>query len=204
MRSAKGAANAAPFYLMNPQHVLEFWFGAPGNPEYGKPRPLWFTKSEATDQLVRQRFADTVEAALNGKIDDWAATPRGALASILVLDQFTRNIFRDSPRAFAGDPQALRLASNLVDRNDDRLFSPIERWFAYLPFEHSEFLNDQIESVRLYSQLAKDGLDEPLAWAVKHYDVIKRFGRFPHRNSILGRESTADEIEFLNEPGSRF
>ena len=165
---------------------------------------MWFTKSEATDQLVRQHFADTVEEALSGKIDDWAATPHGALASILVLDQFTRNIFRDSPRAFAGDGQALRLASNLVDRNDDRLLSPIERWFAYMPFEHSEFLNDQIESVRLFSQLAKDGLDEPLAWAVKHHDVIKRFGRFPHRNSILGRESTPEEIEFLKEPGSRF
>ena len=188
---------------MNSERVLEFWFGVPGSPEYGKRRPLWFTKSEATDQLVRQHFADTVEEALSGKIDDWAATPRDALASILVLDQFTRNIFRDSPRAFAGDGQALRLASNLVDRNDDRLLSPIERWFAYMPFEHSEFLNDQI-SVRLFSQLAKEGLDEPLAWAVKHHDVIKRFARFPHRNAIVGRESTPEEIEFLKEPGSRF
>jgi len=189
---------------MNPEHVLEFWFGVPGNPDYAKPRPLWFTKSEATDHLVRQRFADMVEASLSGQLDSWAVTPRGALASILVLDQFTRNIFRDTPRAFAGDSEALRLASNLVDRGDDRSFAPIERWFAYMPFEHSEFLNDQIESVRLFSQLAKDGMHEPLDWAVKHYDVIKRFGRFPHRNSILGRESTPDEIEFLNEPGSRF
>ena len=189
---------------MNPEDVLEFWFGVPGNPDYAKPRPLWFTKSEATDQLVRQRFTDTVEAALSGQLDGWAVTPRGALASILVLDQFTRNIFRDTPRAFAGDSEALRLASNLVDRGDDRSLAPIERWFAYMPFEHSEFLNDQIESVRLFSELARDGLHEPLDWAVKHYDVIKRFGRFPHRNAIFGRESTADEIEFLNEPGSRF
>jgi uncharacterized protein (DUF924 family) len=189
---------------MNPDDVLDFWFAVPGDADYGKARPLWFTKSEATDQLVRQRFADTVEVALRGSFDDWAGTPRGALALILVLDQFTRNIFRDSPRAFAGDAKALRLASNLADRDDDRRLSPIERWFAYMPFEHSEFLNDQIESVRLFKRLANEGLEEPLAWAVKHYDVIKRFGRFPHRNSILGRESTADELEFLKEQGSRF
>ncbi|MBC8107142.1 MAG: DUF924 domain-containing protein [Anaerolineae bacterium] len=189
---------------MNPADVLDFWFGLPGAPDYAKTRPLWFTKSDATDRLVRERFGNTVDAALNGKIDNWAVMPRGALATILVLDQFTRNIFRDSPRSFAGDGQALRLASNLVDRNDDRLLAPLERWFAYMPFDHSEFLNDQLESVRLFEQLAKEGLEEPLPWAIKHYDIIKRFGRFPHRNSILGRESTAEEIEFLKEQGSRF
>jgi uncharacterized protein (DUF924 family) len=200
----KGAANPAPFYCVNPADVLDFWFGAPGDPDYGKTRPLWFTKSDATDELVRDRFGGAVEAGLNGKIDDWALTPRGALASIILLDQLTRNIYRDTPRSFAGDEHALRLASNLVDRSDDRLLAPVERWFAYMPFEHSEFLNDQLESVRLFEQLAQDGLQEPLSWAIKHYDVIKRFGRFPHRNAILGRESTADEIEFLKEQGSRF
>jgi len=189
---------------VSPADVLDFWFRAPGDPDYGKTRPLWFTKSDATDELVRDRFSGTVEAALNGEIDGWALTPRGALASIIVLDQFTRNIYRNTPRSFAGDGQALRLASNLVDRSDDRLLAPVERWFAYMPFEHSEFLNDQLESVRLFEQLAQDGLQEPLSWAIKHYDVIKRFGRFPHRNAILGRESTADEIEFLKEQGSRF
>ena len=189
---------------MNPTDVLDFWFGALGDPEYGKARSLWFTKSDATDQLVRDRFAGTVEAALNGEIDDWALTPRSALASIIVLDQFTRNIYRDTPRSFAGDAHALRLASNLVDRSDDRLLAPAERWFAYMPFEHSEFLNDQLESVRLFQQLAEEGLPEPLPWAIKHHDVIKRFGRFPHRNPILGRESTAEEQEFLKEKGSGF
>jgi uncharacterized protein (DUF924 family) len=189
---------------VNPADILDFWFGAPDDPDYGKTRPLWFTKSDATDQLVRDRFGDTVEAALASEIDDWALTPRGALASIIVLDQFPRNIYRNTPRSFDGDGQALRLASNLVDRNDDRLLAPVERWFAYMPFEHSEFLNDQFESVRLFEQLAQDGLQEPLSWAIKHFDVIKRFGRFPHRNAILGRESTADEIEFLKEQGSRF
>ena len=189
---------------MNPTDVLDFWFGAPSDPDYGKTRPLWFTKSDATDELVRHRFGSTVEAALSSGIDDWAATPRGTLASILLLDQFTRNIYRNTPRSFDGDGQALRLASRLVDRNDDRLLAPVERWFAYMPFQHSEFLNDQLESVRLFEQLAQDGLQEPLSWAIKHFDVIKRFGRFPHRNAILGRESTADEIKFLKEPGSRF
>ncbi len=189
---------------MTPSDVLDFWFGVPSDLDYGKMRPLWFIKSDATDRLVCDRFGSTVEAALSGKIDDWGLTPRGTLALILVLDQFTRNVFRDSPRSFAGDGEALRLASNLVDRNDDRLLAPFERWFAYLPFEHSEFLNDQLEAVRLFEQLAAEGLNEPLPWAIKHYDVIKRFGRFPHRNSILGRESTAEEVEFLKEPGSRF
>ena len=189
---------------MKPAEVLDFWFGAPGNPDYGKTRPLWFTKSDATDQRLHDRFGSTVEAALSGGLDDWALTPRGALASIIVLDQFTRNIYRDTPRSFAGDGQALRVASSLVDRNDDRLLAPVERWFAYMPFEHSEFLNDQLESVRLFQQLAQEGLQEPLPWAIKHLEVIQRFGRFPHRNSILGRESTAEEIEFLKEQGSRF
>ena len=135
---------------MKPAEVLDFWFGAAGNPDFGKTRPLWFTKSDATDELLRDRFGSIVEAGLNGGLDAWAQTPRGALASIIVLDQFTRNIYRDTPRSFAGDGQALRLASNLVDRDDDRLLAPVERWFAYMPFEHSEFLNDQLESVRLF------------------------------------------------------
>lgn len=189
---------------MKSADVLDFWFGVPGDPDFGKARPIWFAKSDATDQLVRDRFGATVEAVLNGEIDDWAMTARGALASIILLDQFTRNIYRGMPRSFAGDDKALRLASNLVDRNDDRSLAPVERWFAYMPFEHSEFLNDQVESVRLFEQLAHDGLQEPLPWAIKHYEVIKRFGRFPHRNAILGRESTADEVEFLRRPGSRF
>ncbi len=98
----------------------------------------------------------------------------------------------------------MQLSSGLVDRGDDRKLRLVERWFAYMPFEHSEFLNDQEESVRLFEQLAGDGLSDPLSWAIKHFDVIKRFGRFPHRNEILGRASTREEIEFLQEQGSRF
>ncbi len=194
----------APFLFMAPADVLDFWFGVRDGPDFGTSRPFWFTKSAATDEVIRRRFASTVEAALNGQIDHWADTPRGALAAIIVLDQFTRNIYRETARSFAGDSQALRLASQLVDCGDDRLLALVERWFVYLPFEHSEFLNDQRESVRLAEQLAQDGLPEPLPWAIKHFDVIERFGRFPHRNAILGRESTREETEFLKEPGSRF
>jgi uncharacterized protein (DUF924 family) len=188
---------------MQANDILDFWFGPQDDPQFGKSRPLWFTKSDTTDALIRDQFGATVEAALNGDLA-WATTPRANLASIIVLDQFTRNIFRNSPRAFAGDLQALRFASALVDRGDDRALTLVERWFAYMPFEHSEYLPDQQESVRLFEQLARDGLQEPLPWATKHFDVIKRFGRFPHRNSILGRESTAEEIEFLKQDGSRF
>lgn len=189
---------------MNPTEILDFWFGPSDAPDFDKSRLLWFTKSKVTDELIQNRFGGTVEAALNGQIDHWTATPRDTLASIILLDQFTRNIYRDTPRSFAGDPAALRLASTLVDRGEDRSLALVERWFVYMPFEHSEFLNDQRESVRLSEQLAQDGLAEPLPWAIKHFDVIQRFGRFPHRNSILGRESTAEEIEFLKEQGSRF
>ncbi|MDQ3188963.1 MAG: DUF924 domain-containing protein [Pseudomonadota bacterium] len=190
---------------MNPADVLDFWFGPPGDAGYGTTRPLWFTKSSATDDLVRTRFGATVVTALSSTcLEDWTHEPRAALAAIIVLDQFTRNIFRDTPRAFSGDPRALQLAGGLVDRNDDQNLAPFERWFAYMPFEHSEFLNDQIESVRLFERLAQQGMPDPLPWAIKHFDVIKRFGRFPHRNAILGRESTPAEIEFLKEQGSSF
>lgn len=188
-----------------PDEVLHFWFGAPGSAEHGQARPLWFTKSADTDAEIRSRFGATVEAALRGDLDGWAgAGARGVLALIVVLDQFTRNVHRDSARAFAGDARALALARQLVADGADRNLSPLERWFAYMPFEHSEELADQRESLRLFGALAEDGLAEPLVWARKHYEVIARFGRYPHRNELLGRASTPEEIEFLRQPGSRF
>lgn len=189
---------------MNANVVLDFWFGAPDEPAFGTTRPLWFSKSNATDQLIRERFGDVLESALRNDLDSWQTSARDAVALIIVLDQFARNIYRGTPRSFAGDSEALRIASRLVDRGEHRALQPVERWFAYMPFEHSEFLNDQQESVRLFEELARDGLAEPLPWAIKHFDVIKRFGRFPHRNSILGRASTPEELEFLQEQGSRF
>ncbi len=188
-----------------PAAVLDFWFGAPGSAEYGQSREFWFKKSAATDAVIRERFAPAVEAALQGGLRHWIdLDARGALALILLLDQFTRNLFRDTPRAFAGDPAALSIARTLVADGRDAQLAPVERWFAYMPFEHSERLADQHESLTLFGRLAQAGLSAPLDWARRHHDVIARFGRYPHRNEILGRASTAEEVEFLRQPGSRF
>lgn len=189
---------------MDATDILRFWFGEPGSPDHLRPRDLWFTKSDATDRLMAERFGPVVERALLGQHDDWASSPRGALALILALDQFTRNIFRGTPRAFAGDARALALATRLVDTARDLALAPAERWFVYMPFEHSERLLDQYEAVRLFERLARDGLPGPLDWARRHFDIVQKFGRFPHRNAILDRASTADEIEFLKQPGSGF
>lgn len=189
---------------MRPTDVLDFWFGAPGSPGQGAPRDFWFRKSGATDALIRERFGALPDAALRGELDGWTRTPRGMLALIVVLDQFTRNIHRDTPRAFEGDGAALSHARRLVETGGDHSLPLIERWFVYLPFEHSESLADQTESVRLFEQLAAQGLAAPLPWAHSHYEVIRRFGRFPHRNEVLGRASTPEEEEFLRQPGSRF
>jgi len=191
--------------LASPDAVLDFWFGAPGVPEYGRTRPLWFTKTEATDELIRRRFGATIDAALRGELQHWAdGAARDALALIVLLDQFTRNAYRDSARAFAGDAAALAVAKRLVADGRHLRLAPVERWFAYLPFEHSETIDDQHESLRLFGALAAEGLAEPLVWAQKHFDVVARFGRYPHRNDLLGRESTAAELDFLRQPGSRF
>jgi len=188
----------------SPQEVLDFWFAAPGSAEHGTARHLWFTKSDDTDALIRARFGATVEAALQAKLDHWREELRSTLALIVLLDQFTRNIFRDTARAFAGDAAAIALAERVVDAGLDRQLSLNERWFVYLPFEHAESLSLQERAVQLFKQLAADGLTEPLALAIKHRDVVARFGRFPHRNALLGRVSSPEEEAFLREPGSRF
>jgi uncharacterized protein (DUF924 family) len=188
-----------------PVDVLDYWFGKPGSEEFGLTRTFWFMKSRSTDDEIRTRFGREVEAAVRGERDDWARAPRGALALILLLDQFTRNIFRDTPLAFAGDARALRAAKALVETGEDGRLMPVERWFVYMPFEHSESMADQCESLRLLAALSSEMNDPaPLVWAQKHYDVVARFGRYPHRNAILGRASTPEEIEFLLQPGSRF
>jgi len=190
--------------------VLDFWFGAPGTPAHGQPRAEWFRKSDAFDAEIRARFMPLYERAVRGELTDWMEEPRTVLALIVVFDQFPRNLFResagpDAARAFATDAQALQLARDLVASGADRALSPVERWFAYLPYEHAEDLDAQREALRLFTQLRDDsGLAEPLAWAQKHYDVIARFGRFPHRNAVLARASTDAEAEFLKQPGSRF
>lgn len=185
--------------------VLEFWFGAPGSPEASGARKQWFVKDAAFDATIAARFGATIEAALAGELDHWASSPESALALVIVLDQFTRNVFRDTPRAFAGDARALALARDLVDRGWDKQLAALRRAFVYLPFEHSEQIVDQCESLRLFETLRDDpSAGGMLEYAVKHYEIVERFGRFPHRNAILGRESTPQEVEFLRQPGSRF
>ena len=181
--------------------ILAFWFG----PDPRAARAEWFRKDDAFDAAIRAHFGAAVEAAIGGAFDDWRATPHGALARILLTDQFTRNIFRGTPRAFAGDPVALVTAIGAVDAVQDRALDPFERGFCYLPFEHSEDPAMQERSLALFGALADEtGRQDPLVWAEKHAVIIRRFGRYPHRNAILGRPSTADEIAFLREPGSAF
>lgn len=182
--------------------VLDFWFGRDD-----QARPEWFRKDPAFDALIRERFGALIDAALGGALDDWAGrSPQAALARILVLDQFTRNAFRDSARAFAGDARALLAARDLVARGFDRQLTRRQRGFAYLPFEHAEDRAAQQESMRHFAALVADhpGLADLLAWARKHQEIVERFGRYPHRNALLGRADTAEEAAFLQQPGSRF
>ena len=181
--------------------VLDFWFAGSA-----AARAEWFRKDAGFDALIAERFGALVDNALSGALSTWAGEPDGALAQVIVLDQFTRNIFRDTPRAFAGDALALAAARAMVARGDDLALPPLQRVFAYLPFEHAEDRAMQHESLRLFAALA--AADASLAgfedYARRHADVIERFGRFPHRNALLGRESTAEEVQFLRQPGSRF
>lgn len=187
------------------QDVLEFWFGAPDSPEFGRPRAPWFVKSAEFDALIRDRFGATHEAAMAGALDAWSARPLGALALAVTLDQFPRNMFRGTPRAFVADARALALARSVVARGFDAALMPVQRWFAYLPFEHAEDIAAQREALRLFERLAGDAAGAgTFAYAMRHYAVIERFGRFPHRNAILGRESTPEERAFLAQPGSSF
>ena len=192
---------------MTAQEVLDFWFGAPGSPDAGKPRRDWFVKKDEFDAIIRARFGAAIEQALTGGLREWDAQGlRGTLARILVLDQFTRNAHRNTPLSFAGDALALAAARALVDSGADRELPPLQRAFAYMPFEHAEDAYMQERAVELFGALAAEhpGFDEMLDYAHRHRGVIARFGRFPHRNEILGRASTPEEVEFLRQPGSRF
>jgi uncharacterized protein (DUF924 family) len=181
--------------------ILEFWFG----PLPHAVRGEWFRKDPAFDATIRTRFGDALEAALGGANGDWRGDPHGALAHVLLLDQFTRNAYRDTPRAFAGDPEAVATAISVVDAGLDRGLDACERWFLYLPFEHAEDPAMQQRSIALFTRLENETGDAaPLEWAEKHAAIVRRFGRYPHRNAILGRVSTPEEIAFLQEPGSRF
>lgn len=183
--------------------VLAFWFGSA---PLTQDRPAWFTKSDAFDAEIRARFLPLWEALSTGAADTWMDTPLEAIARIVVLDQFSRNMFRNSPRAFSSDAAALHAAQIVVAAGwDAQLPTRFHRAFCYLPFEHSETLAAQDESIRLYTRLRdREGDADSLLWAEKHHEIIARFGRFPHRNAVLGRVSTPEEVQFLTQPGSSF
>jgi len=185
--------------------VLEFWFGASESPEFSCARDCWFEKSPDFDAMIRDRFLETHEAAAAGRLARWADGPLSALALTIVLDQFPRNMYRASPRAFATDPLAREVARSLVARGFDAVLLAVQRWFVYLPFGHAEDIAAQRESLRLFDGLRGDLRSTgAITSAMRHYAVIERFGRFPHRNAILGRTSTAEELAFLARPGSSF
>ncbi len=195
------------------ESVLEFWFGRgqTATEVAAEKTPLWWSKNDLIDREIIDRFAATSEAAANGELGHWAESPRGLLALIICTDQFPRNMYRDTPKSFSFDSVALGFAKQYVDRGAQRQLAPIERVFAYLPFEHSEELTEQQRSIALYQALAQSiGADEVELFngygefADKHYQIIKRFGRFPHRNRILRRPSTDEERAFLEQAGSSF
>ncbi len=176
------------------QDILHFWFEELSEKQH-------FVKDPALDAAIRQRFGATLEAAARCELFGWRSTTQGRLAEIVVLDQFSRNLFRDTPRAFAQDPLALVLAQELVASGQDRALPPTQLAFAYMPYMHSESAVVQAESVRLFAQ---PGLEDNLNFALRHQEIVVRFGRFPHRNSQLGRTSSAEELAFLSQPGSSF
>lgn len=186
--------------------VLDFWFGAPGSDAYGRQHKRWFIKRDETDTQIRERFGAWVAQALAGGLTDWDATARGRLARIVLLDQFPRNIHRGTPGAFAGDAMALAAAQALIDRDEHLHLIPVERIFAYLPLEHAEDAALQARSVALFQALADahPEFQSSLDYALRHQAVIERFGRFPHRNRLLGRPDTPAEQAYLAEPGSGF
>ncbi len=187
------------------EEVLEFWFGRPDSEDYGQPRQVWFRKNEEFDREVKSRFLSIYQQAVEGELQHWEETAEGCLALIILFDQLPRNMFRNKPEAFASDYLALKYAKKAIEQSFDSSLLPIQRWFIYIPFEHSENLEDQRTCVQLFSSLEHHPESaNTIDYARRHLEVIERFGRFPHRNIILGRESTQEELEFLQQPGSSF
>lgn len=187
----------------NANDILAFWFGPAA--DRGKSRPDWFQKNPSFDDAIRARFLPLYEHAAAGHLVDWMQNPVDCLALILLLDQFPRNMFRNSYRAFAADHLAREAARHALKSGFDRELMPVERLFVYLPFEHSETLADQELCLALMKDLdAFPETKDMHVWAEKHRVIVARFGRFPHRNAALGRFSTPEEVEFLKQPGSGF
>lgn len=174
--------------------VLDFWFDELSDKQH-------FTKDAALDETIRTRFGLTLEAAARCELFAWRTTAQGALAEIIVLDQFSRNMHRDTPRAFAQDALALALAQQLVASGEHMSLLVHQRRFVYMPYMHSESLLIHAQAVALFTQA---GLEDNLNFELRHQAIIKRFGRYPHRNHVLSRTSTAEETDFLSQPGSSF
>lgn len=187
------------------RRVLAFWFGDADAPDYGLPRDFWWHKDAVFDGALRARFAGVHDDALAGRHDDLLGDPDAALAIAVALDQFPRNMYRGTERMYAADAKARAAARAALGHGHDGRLLAVERWFVYLPFEHSEVLADQDDSVRLFSAL---DWHEPTRLSIKsahrHREIVERFGRFPHRNVILGRVTTEEESRFLLEPESSF
>ena len=200
MASAKCGAHGGERKAMTddneikPSDILGYWFS-----EGAKTR--WFEPDAAFDAELKQRFEPALKKAKSGASANWSENPAGALALVVLLDQIARNLYRNTPEAFAADPLALDIAKRAVARGFDEGLSTDERSILYMPFMHSECLEDQESGVGLFAAL---GLDDPLDYMRRHRDIIARFGRFPHRNAILGRPSTPEELAFLQQPGSHF
>lgn len=193
--------------------IHEFWFGTDLDDVKAadQKKKLWWSKDTAVDNIIAQRFDKSTLAAADGVLNSWGKTPRGLLALILITDQFPRNMYRGTSNAFAYDHIALQLSLQALEQGVDQLLRPIERVFVYLPLEHSQAIADQERAVQLFEQLASDvtaaqksTFDGFHQYAIRHRDIIVRFGRFPHRNEILGRTSTEEESAFLKTAGSSF
>ena len=188
------------------EEILSFWFGAiRDEPSYfADCAQRWFAQNADFDREIARRFQADYERAAEGQLADWTQTARGGAALILVLDQFPRNMFRNDPRAFATDQIAQGVAEDMIAAGLDRQLRLVERYFVYVPFMHSEQRTHQQRSVTLFQQLAAQRAYFDTSYALRHQQVIARFGRFPHRNRVLGRASTPAELAFLKQPGSSF
>lgn len=192
---------------MEHAEVFKFWFGDGTKPQM----QLWFTKNDGTDKQIRDKFGPILEKFDMIDFESWKSTPEGHLSLVVLLDQFPRNAYRGTPKSFEYDNDALEVAREALDKGLHDLLPPHQAMFLLLPFEHSEDITDQRESVRLFedqhtrlASIDKKMADETLDYAKRHMKIIEKFGRFPHRNIILGRESTREELEFLKTPGSGF
>lgn len=185
-----------------PKEILDFWFGREDEEGYGEFRGEWFQQNEEFDRQVRDRFLEDYERAARGKYDGWQHEPESCLALVILLDQFPRNLFRGDARTHATDDKALGISHEAVHKGFDRKLAPFQRHFLYMPFMHSERVEDQRRSVALFQELAEEGGPDVMEFAEGHRETVERFGRFPHRNEVLGRSSTPEEVEFLERSGS--